>query len=60
MRDSPESNVNHLALIDQKGKYQNVSNDICGSLWFQRYIEGSKIRMVQIWKLNKALLTCSF
>ena len=47
--------MEHLALVDQQGKYPRLNTDKCGSLWFNRFMIGMKIRMGSIWKPNKGL-----
>ena len=54
VRATPKSNVHHLALVDPKGKYERVSHDKCGSLWYYRFMTGMKSRMGGVWKPNKA------
>ena len=55
VRATPKSNVQHLSLVDSKGKYERVSHDKCGSLWYFRFMVGMKSRMGGVWKPNKAL-----
>ena len=57
VRASPSSNVNHLSLADNKGKYQRLSKDKCGSLWFNRFMTGMSIRMGSTSKPNQAMTT---
>ena len=54
VRATPKSNIQHLSLVDEKGKYERVSHDKCGSLWYYRFMAGMKSRMGGIWKPNKA------
>ena len=54
MRATPKSNVHHLALVDSSGKYERMSHDKCGSLWYYRFMTGMKARMGGVWKPNKA------
>lgn len=53
---TPAANINALTWTDRKGNYTRVTSDKCGSLWFSRFMIGSKIRMGQIYKPNQALL----
>ena len=55
VRASTASNMEHLTLLDDKGRYQRLSRDTCGSLWFHRFMLGTQIRMGQIWKPNKGM-----
>ena len=55
VRATPQSNIHHLSLVDQKGRYERVAQDKCGSLWYFRFMVGLKTRMGGIWKPNKAL-----
>ena len=56
VRAVPQTNVNQLSLVDQKGQYVRLTMDKCGSLWFVRYMVGLKSRMGNVWKPNKGLL----
>ena len=40
--------------MDSK-KNTQITNDKCGSLWFNRFMIGLKTRMGGLWKQNKAL-----
>ena len=42
-------------MTDAKGKYSKVTNDKCGSLWFQRFMDVCQVRMGVVWKPNTAL-----
>ena len=53
VRATPKSNVHHLALVDLSGKYERISHDKCGSLWYYRFMTGMKSRMSGVWKPNK-------
>ena len=55
LRSSPGANTNHLCMSDAKGKYSKVTNDKCGSLRFQRFMDGCQVRMGVVWKPNTAL-----
>ena len=55
VRASPQANMNHLSLLDQKGRYLRFATDKCGSLWFDRFMAGLKNRMGSIWVPNKGL-----
>ena len=48
VRASPQANVNHQSLIDQKSKYLRLATDKCGSLWLDRFMVGLKNRMGSI------------
>ena len=52
-------NSNHLnlAMSDQKGGYQVISQDESASFWFKQFIIGTKNRMGQVWKPNRGMLT---
>ena len=54
VRATPKANVHHLALVDLSGKYERMSHDKCGSLWYYRFMTGMKARMGGVWKPNKA------
>ena len=50
------SNFSALSMADNKGAYSRlVAPDPCGSLWFQRFMEGCKRRMGQDSRPNRAL-----
>ena len=55
MRASPVSSMNHLSLVDTKGKYQRIDKDKCGSLWFSSFMTGLKIRMGSTSKPNRGM-----
>lgn len=55
IRASPMSNSQTLSFCSEKGVYQRLSHDACGSLWFSRFMEGMRRRMGHIWKPNKTL-----
>ena len=56
VRASAISNFESLSLADNVGSsYQRLAPDPCGSLWFQRFMVGSKKRMGQDWRPNKAI-----
>lgn len=55
VRVQPESVGVPIVLAGEKGQYQRLNNDICGSLWFARFMEGMKKRMGQITKSNKTM-----
>ena len=55
VRASPQANQQTLALGNTKGMYQRFSADACGSLWFQKFNEGCRNRMGQIWKPNRGM-----
>ena len=55
VRASPQANLQHLSVLDQRGRYQKITTDKCGSLWFERFLIGMRIRMGNIWKPNKGL-----
>ena len=57
VRASPQSNTVKLSLVDEKGYYRRMVMDVCGSLWFSRFIEGCKSRMGKIHKPNQAMST---
>jgi len=57
VRTSPQSNSASLSLGDPKGNYSRLVPDECGSLFFQRFMEGLKKRMGQDWRPNIALST---
>ncbi len=55
IRSLPVSNINNLAIVDQRGRYTHLGIDKCGSLWFIRFMIGLKYRMGNVWKPNKGL-----
>lgn len=55
VRVCPESVSVPLVLGTEKGQYQRLNNDVCGSLWFSRFMEGMRKRMGQITKSNKTM-----
>lgn len=55
IRCSPDSIANQYVLQNAKGQYQRLTNDICGSLWFTRFMEGMRKRMGYVSKPNKTL-----
>ena len=57
VRSSPQSNREKLSLVDEKGYYRRMTADVCGSLWFSRFIEGCRSRMGQVHKPNQAMST---
>lgn len=59
VRVQPESVGVPIVLAGEKGQYQRLNNDICGSLWFTRFIEGMKKRMGQVTKSNKNHVPCT-
>ena len=57
VRSSPQSTREVLALADDGGPYMRISNDPCGSMFFQAFMKGMQHRMGQLWKPNKAMST---
>jgi hypothetical protein len=57
IRASPQGTSAGLVLGSEKGEYQRLSSDECGSLWFSRFVAGCRARMGQEWKPNRALST---
>ena len=55
VRTTPSLTSNQLSWVDKKGQYVRLTNDKCGSLWFNRFMIGLKIRMGHIFKPNVAL-----
>lgn len=56
VRAARDANCIALVLADTKGvAYQRLAVDVCGSLWFQRFMLGCKRRMGQDWRPNQAL-----
>ena len=55
IRASNHANHTSLTLNDQSGKYQRISTDSCGSLWFKFFLKGCHNRMGEEWMPNKAL-----
>lgn len=55
VRASPMANSQTLSFCSEKGIYQRLGYDVCGSLWFSRFMEGMRRRMGHIWKPNKTL-----
>ena len=51
----PTTNIVHKTIVDNKGKHVRIVNDKSGSLWFNRFMTGLKIRMGSTWKPNKAM-----
>ena len=47
--------MNFQTMLDSRGKYTRISIDKCGSLWFNRFMNGMKTRMGTVWKPNKDL-----
>ena len=56
-RASNQANLNNVAINDNRGSYQRIGNDSCGSFWFVRFRSGCKNRMGQNTKQNKAFST---
>lgn len=56
-RASNQANLNNIAINDNRGLYQRIGNDPCGSFWFARFRAGCKNRMGQNTKQNKAFST---
>eukprot|EP00978_Attheya_sp_CCMP212_P019158 scaffold53352_cov57-Attheya_sp.AAC.1 len=52
---APQANRVPISLGDQTGRYQLFSTDPCGSLWFARFMSGTKYRMGQDWRPNDAM-----
>lgn len=57
VRALPQSNRSKLSLVDEKGYYRRMKADVCGSLWFARFIDGCKSRMGKVHKPNQAMST---
>ena len=55
VRAAAISNFSSLSMADNKGAYSRLAPDPCGSLWFQRFMEGCKRRMGQDSRPNRAL-----
>jgi hypothetical protein len=56
VKASALSNAYPLSLTDGKGSsFQRITQDPCGSLWFQRFTEGCRKRMGQDWRPNRAI-----
>ena len=53
VRSSNAANQFTLAINDNRGAYQRIGNDVCGSFWFSRFRSGCKNRMGQFSKQNK-------
>ena len=57
IRASNQANSYTLTMNDQGGRYQRISSDACGSLWFKKFLKGCQNRMGQEWMPNKAFNT---
>ena len=57
VREHGNSDFQNLALSDQKGGYQILSQDKSASFWFKQFIIGLKNRMGQVWKPNRGMGT---
>ena len=57
VRASNQANIRNIAVNDNKGVYQRIGADVCGSFWFSRFISGCQNRMGQETRKNKALST---
>lgn len=55
VRSNHSTTNTNLSMSGGDGKYTRLSNDICSSLWFTRFMEGLQNRMGQDWRPNKAL-----
>ena len=55
VRASNQASCLSVTINDQSGKYQRISTDICGSLWFKKILKGCHNRMGEEWMPNKAL-----
>ena len=55
VRASNIANKTTLAINDNMGIYQRISQDICGSFWFNRFTVGCSKRMGTETRQNKAL-----
>ena len=57
-RGGKTANSISLAMTDSKGSgYDRFSTEVCGSLWFQRFVLGCRKRMGQGWRPNQAIST---
>lgn len=55
VRSTPGANVGQMCWVDKMGHYTRLAEDKCGSLWFNRFMVGLKMRMGQTLKQNKAM-----
>ena len=53
-RASNQANISTLAINDNKGIYQRIGQDVCGSFWFSRFLKGCQNRMGCESQRNKA------
>lgn len=45
----------NLSLVNQDGAFFRLTQDVCGSLWFHRFLEGMANRMGNLHKPNLAM-----
>ena len=57
VRSSNQANITTLAINDNKGVYQRIGQDACGSFWFSRFLKGCQNRMGCESRRNKAFST---
>ena len=55
VRAAPNRNMSQLSWVDKKGQYVRMTDDKVGTLWFNRFMIGLKMRMGHIFKPNMAL-----
>lgn len=55
IRASPVNVATTTSLSRSDGIYKRLNEDVCGSLWFEKFMQGMKNRMGQLWKPNKAM-----
>lgn len=55
LRCYPNQHYRNLSIGTLDGKYQNIADDPCSSLWFSKFIYGCRERMGMIWKPDKAM-----
>lgn len=55
IRAAPSSSGYTLALGRSDGVYDRLNYDVCSSLWFEKFMQGMRNRMGQLWLPNKGM-----
>lgn len=55
VRAAPTNSGHTLAVGRTDGVYDRLNYDVCSSLWFEKFMQGMKNRMGQVWLPNKGM-----
>lgn len=55
VRAAPTNSGHTLSLGRSDGVYERLNYDICSSLWFEKFMQGLRNRMGQLWLPNKGM-----